>query len=74
MSSSTAVDIEEVTLVHARKKLESSLAKLQEVNSSFPATREFLKIKGLESVAELDRDGMRELQDFLRGIYKKMVH
>jgi hypothetical protein len=74
MSSFAAVDIEVLARVGARKKLEDSLAKLQEVNSSFPATREFLKIKGCNSVAELDREEMRELQEFLRGIYRRMVH
>ncbi len=74
MSSSTAIDIEELTPVGASKELEDSLASLQEVNSSFPATKEFLKIKGCHSVAELDREGLRELEEFLLGIYRRMVH
>ena len=74
MSSSAAVDVEVLALVGARKKLEDSLAKLQDVNSCFPATREFLKVNGYNSVAERDREEMRELQEFLRGIYRRMLH
>ena len=74
MSSSAAVDVEVLGLVGARKKLEDSLTKLQEANSRFPATREFLKIKGCNSVAELNREEMRDLQEFLRGIYRRLVH
>jgi len=74
MSSSTALDIDAIALVCSKSRLENSLALLQAVNSNFPATREFLRLKGLESVAQLDRNGMIELQEFLRRVYKRLIH
>lgn len=44
------------------------LKRMQDLNSSFPATEQFLKLRGLRSVAELDQDGIRDLKDHLLAI------
>ncbi|MEK7647260.1 MAG: hypothetical protein AAB378_02705 [Patescibacteria group bacterium] len=46
--------------------LEDTLEELNNLNSFFPATRNFLASKGLKKVAELDKDGMRELTEHLK--------
>lgn len=48
--------------------LRECLRKLQELNSSFPAVQEFLKARGLQSVDELNKDGIRDLKDHLLAI------
>ena len=54
--------------------LERLKKKLQDLNSQFPATRRFLAMKGVEGVHELDRRDMKELREYLQGIYKRSVH
>lgn len=46
--------------------LEDTLEELDNLNSSFPATRDFLARKGLKKVTELDKDGMQELAGHLK--------
>ena len=49
------------------------LAKLEEVNSFYPATRQFLRARGLDRVSELGSDGRRELLAHLRRLYDRRV-
>ena len=53
--------------------LEDTLAELDELNSSFPATREFLKGRGLTRVSELDKAGMRELAGHLKSTLRETL-
>ena len=41
--------------------------KLAEMNSMFPATREFLRSKGVEDVMELSPEDRRELMAYLQA-------
>ncbi len=56
---------------HTLKRL---LKKLEEVNSFYPATQQFLRSRGLDSVTELGSDGRQELLTHLRGLLNRMVH
>ena len=47
------------------ERLKSSNSSLEDVNSSFPATQEFLAQRGLLHVRELDRKGYADLIRFL---------
>lgn len=47
---------------------------LADLNSQFPATREFLEARGLKHVNELDKDGLKELEDYLRNKLSQLVH
>ena len=42
-----------------------TLASLEDANSAFPATQEFLQARGLTNVRELDKQGMQELREHL---------
>ncbi len=56
---------------HNLKRL---LKKLEEVNSFYPATQQFLRSRGLEHVSELGTDGRQELLAHLQGLLSRMVH
>lgn len=47
-----------------------ALHSLEDLNSAFPATREFLEARGLTNVRELDKRGLAELRTHLEGILK----
>ena len=47
--------------------LEGLHGKLAELNSMFPATRAFLKSKGVENVMELSPEDRRELMAYLQA-------
>ncbi len=61
-------------IAQTKKMLKKLLNQLQDMNSRFPATREFLKLRGLDSVSQLDTDGLIELQDHLQGVYKRLLN
>lgn len=58
-----AASVEHLRAVNER--LEATARRLANMNSSFPATREFLAAKGIENVDELDETGTKELYDHL---------
>lgn len=70
----TCVRPGQTALGESKEKLEDALERLQRLNSSFPATREFLEARGLDSVAQLDRQGVNELREHLQKVYKRLVH
>lgn len=43
----------------------ATLTQLEDLNSSFPATREFLESRGLTNVRQLDKSGLQELKEHL---------
>lgn len=45
-----------------------TLAALEDANSAFPATKEFLEARGLTNVRQLDAQGLQELRAHLEGI------
>lgn len=45
-----------------------TLAALEDANSAFPATQEFLQARGLTNIRQLDKQGMQELKAHLEGI------
>ena len=49
----------------ASESAKQSLRILDEVNSNFPATRDFLAVRGLTLVSQLDEKGREELQAHL---------
>jgi hypothetical protein len=42
-----------------------TLAALEDANSAFPATQEFLQSRGLTNVRQLDKQGMQDLREHL---------
>ncbi len=46
-------------------KARETLTQLEDLNSAFPATREFLEARGLTNVRQLDKAGMQELKEHL---------
>lgn len=46
-------------------KARETLSQLEDLNSAFPATKEFLVARGLTNVRQLDAQGMRELKEHL---------
>ncbi|HSD12804.1 MAG TPA: hypothetical protein VLC10_04560 [Patescibacteria group bacterium] len=47
------------------RKARETLTQLEDLNSAYPATKEFLAARGLTNVRELDKEGMRELKEHL---------
>ncbi len=46
--------------------LKTTIKELDDINSRFPATQEFLQSKGLTHVSELDEEGRKELEVYLK--------
>jgi len=46
---------------------------LDDLNSSYPATQEFLRAKGVENVSDLTHDQREELTEFLKEKFKARV-
>ena len=69
-----ADDIERgnIELTTLRVEQERLLAGLTDTNSSFPATQEFLRARGLTHVSQLDKQGVRELTAHLKGILRNL--
>ena len=55
------------------QNLDRLLKKLEEVNSFYPATQQFLRSRGLEHVSELGTEGRQELLAHLKGLLDRMV-
>lgn len=53
--------------------LQGTLARMEDYVSSFPATKEFLKARGLSNVRELDIRGRRELVDHLERTFNLLT-
>lgn len=49
-----------------------TLASLEDANSAFPATQEFLRARGLTNVRELDKQGLAELREHLERTLKSL--
>ena len=49
------------------------LEKLQDVNSFYPATQQFLRLRGLDHITELGEDGRQELLSHLRSLLKRTI-
>lgn len=47
---------------------------LEDLNSQFPATKEFLQSKGLENVRELNERDRKELLVHLTKKYRELLH
>jgi hypothetical protein len=74
MPSSTRIPRRNLPLTEAKRDLEKLRDKLQDLNSQYPATRQFLYSRGLKHVSELDAQGMKDLREYLTGEYKKLLH
>lgn len=57
-----------------RQRLEKLLDELKDLNSSYPATQEFLQARGLTHVNELDKQGTQELIAHLKKIYQGLLN
>lgn len=55
-------------LAEANQLLEKKCTELSLLNSSFPATREFLEQRGLRNVNELDKKGREDLVSYLKKL------
>ena len=49
-----------------------TLASLEDANSAFPATQEFLRARGLTNVRQLDAQGNQELREHLERILQAL--
>ncbi len=56
-----------------RDQLIRSKNAMQDLNSDFPATREFLKARGLTNVGQLDAAGRADLQRHLLDVLEKIA-
>jgi hypothetical protein len=48
--------------------------RLQDLNTAFPETKKFLTGRGLDHVSQLDARGLKDLRDYLQGVYKRSLH
>jgi hypothetical protein len=48
--------------------------RLQDLNTAFPETKNFLTGRGLDHVSQLDAQGLKDLQEYLQGVYKRSLH
>ena len=59
------------------KKAHEALARLaeelDEMNSAYPATREFLRQRGLTRVSQLDETGRQELTEHLQRLLQQLT-
>ena len=74
MSSSAASAILEVRERRERDILEDWLRNLQDLNSQFSATREFLMLQGLEHVSQLDQQGLKDLEEHLIKVRNRLLN
>ncbi len=54
------------------KQIDQLLESLQDLNSKYPATQEFLKQRGLTNVRQLDAQGREDLLTHLRDVLRKL--
>lgn len=66
-------DSELVALEELRNGLEDISEGLGKLNDMYPATQVFLKAKGVSSVNDLDKEGMRELRIHLEDTLKLIL-
>lgn len=52
-------------LAEIDRKARETLAHLEDANSAFPATKEFLAARGLTNVRQLDKKGLQDLKEHL---------
>ncbi|MEY4744606.1 MAG: hypothetical protein RL272_551 [Candidatus Parcubacteria bacterium] len=52
------------------RKARETLTRLEDLNSMFPATKEFLAARGLTNVRQLDKTGLEELKAHLERTLK----
>jgi len=57
-------------LEEVHDKAKEALAGLEDLNSAFPATQDFLRARGLTNVRQLDKEGNAALRAHLEGILK----
>lgn len=62
------LDTEKDALNIVLEKANDQLVKLQNLNSEFPATREFLEARRLHNVSQLDARGRKEIVEYLENI------
>ncbi len=74
MSYVAGVYLKNTPASQARNDLRKLRSKLQDLNSQYPETQKFLYKKGLSHVSQLDRTGMKELREYLEGLYKGSLH
>jgi hypothetical protein len=48
--------------------------RLQDLNTAFPETKKFLTRRGLDHVSQLDAQGLKDLREYLQGVYKRSLH
>ena len=58
-------------LAESRDKLAALNEKLDILNSSFPATQDFLRARGLTRVSQLDASGREQLERYLLSVLAK---
>lgn len=58
----------------AKESLTRLIEQLENLNSIMDPTRRFLIQKGLESTADLKREERRELLEYLKEEYRKLLH
>lgn len=56
------------------KPLKTLRDSLDDVNSAFPATQEFLIARGLTRVSQLDATGREELTEHLKAIIRRIAN
>ncbi len=57
-----------------RECLAELLEHMENLNSTFPDTEEFLRRRGLENVRDLNERERKELFEFLETRYKKLLN
>ena len=57
----------------AERSLKESLRTIEDVNSMFPATQDFLRARGLTNIRELDDAGREELRKHLQLELQKLT-
>ena len=66
--------LDDEKLANVRDRAQNALRILQDANSEYPATKEFLRARGLSSVAELDDAGVEELMAHLKATLLNIVN
>lgn len=57
-----------------KENLTSLIEQLESLNSIMDPTRRFLIQKGLESTADLKREERKELLEYLKEEYRRLLH
>ena len=62
--------LELAMLRHARRNAEELLHSMEDFNSEYPETKKFLESKGLTHVSQLDKQGQKELAEYLQKVFE----